>query len=423
MRRLLSLPALFAAALLPRQAHAQVAVADSGDTAWMILCAVLVLVAALPGLILRRAGQTDVRGALSVMGQGLAAAACVSIAWAIVGYSLAYGPGGGWLGGGGNLLLANLGQLRDGLTVPESAFVLFQMALAVLAACLVAGAIGPRAHPGWIVAFSPLWLLIVYAPVARWTWGGGWLAELGAMDFAGALVLHVCGGFSALAIALLAGRGDDGRATAHAPVLTLLGGAFLWIGWAGIMGGWALGATDDAASAILNACLAASAAALVRALIDRLLDGRSSATGIASGALAGLVAISASAPLVGAGGALMIGVIAAALCRAGSAVLASRLDDGGAFAIHGLGGIVGMLLLPIFTLPLMGGVGFDASISVPGLLLSQATGVAVVALWAMAGAAIIALLVSMVIPLRTAETGEPDGRDSMPHGEQEWDNR
>lgn len=423
MRRLLSLPPLLTLLLLPHPARAQIAVADSGDTAWMMTCALLVLVAALPGLMLRHAGQVNVRNALSVMAQGLAVAACVTLAWAVAGYSLAYGPGGSWLGGGGNLLLANLGQLREGLTVPESAFVLFQMALAVFAACLIVGAVAERARLGWIVGFAPLWLLIVYAPVARWTWGGGWLAGLGTMDFAGALVLHVCAGFSALALALIAGRRSDASALGHAPVLNLAGGALIWVGWAGILGGWALGATDDAASAILNAHLAACAGALMRALIDRLVDGRSSATGIASGALAGLVAISASAALVGVGGAMMIGVIAALLCRAASAILTPRLDDGGVFALHGVGGMVGMLALPVFTLSLMGGVGFDGGLSVSGLLLSQATGLIAVALWAMAGSAVIALLVSIAVPLRAGEAAEAEGLDAARHGEQGWDFR
>lgn len=423
MRLFSALPLLVALAL-PQPALAQVAVADSGDTGWIILCALLVLLAALPGLMLRHAGQVNVRNALSVIAQGAAVAAAASLTWAIAGYSLAYAPGSGWLGGGANLLLANLGQLRDGLTIPESAFVLFQLALALLAACLLVGAVAERTRIGWWIAFTPLWLLLVYAPIAHAIWGGGWLADLGVMDFAGGLVLHGTAGFSALALALIAGARREPSEPGHAPVLTMAGGALLWVGLSGVVGGWALGATDDAATAILNHHFAACAAALVWAVLDRALGTRSSATGILSGALAGIAAISASAALVGTGGAMLIGVIAACVCRIGAGLLAGRVDDGaGIFAIHGLGGLTGVLLLPVFALPLMGGVGFDANITLSGALLSQVIGLAIVTLWAMVGSAIAALIVSVIIPMRVSAQQETDGLDASQHGQQGWDFR
>lgn len=423
MRPALALP-IVALVALPQPALAQVAVADSGDTAWMILCALLLLLAALPGLALRHAGQVNVRNALSVVAQGGAVAAVVSLVWGLAGYSLAYAPGDAWLGGGANLLLANLGQLRDGLTVPESAFVLFQMMLAIFAAGLLVGAVAERARIGWFIAFAPLWLLLVYVPIAHAVWGGGWLAALGVMDFAGGLVIHATAGFSALALAIIVGRRREGVGPGHAPLLGIVGGGLLWVGLAGAVGGWALGATDDAATAILNHHFAGCAAALVWALLDRVLGARTQATGVLTGALTGIVAISASAALVGTGGAMIIGAIAAIACRLVQGMVATRVDDSAdIFLIHGIGGAIGVMLLPIFALPLMGGVGFDANISLNGALISQVIGLSIVALWAMVGSAIAALIVSIVIPMRVDATQEADGLDASQHGQQGWDFR
>lgn len=408
----------------PQPAFAQVVAADSGDTGWMILCALLLMFAALPGLMLRQAGQVNVRNALSVAAQVAIFAAMASLAWGVAGYSLAYAPGSAWLGGGANLLLANLGQLRDGLTVPESAFVLFQMALAMLAACLLVGAIAERCRIGWGVAFAPLWLLLVYAPIAHAIWGGGWLADLGVMDFAGGLVVQASAGFSALALAMIVGRRRETAGAGHAPLLTIVGGGLMWIGLSGAVGGWALGATDDAATALLNHHFAACAAALVWALLDRVLGARTSATGVLSGGLAGIAAISACAALVGTGGAMLVGGIAALLCRSVAGLVAGRVDDsGGIFLIHGIGGASGALLLPLFAMPVLGGVGFEGTVSLTGALLSQVVGLAVVALWAMVGSAIAALIVSVVIPMRVDAQAEADGLDASEHGQQGWDFR
>jgi Amt family ammonium transporter len=414
---------LLAALALPQPAHAQVAAADSGDTGWMILCALLLMLAAVPGLMLRFAGQVNVRSALSAAAQVAAVAGVASLVWGIAGYSLAYAPGGAWLGGAANLMLANLGQLRDGLTVPESAFVLFQLALALVAAGLLVGAVAERTAIGWWMAFIPLWLLLVYAPIVHTVWGGGWLAGLGVMDFAGGLVVHGVAGFSALALALIVGPRTVRSDPSHAPLLSLAGGGLLWIGLAGAVGGWALGATDDAATALINHHFAACAGALGWALIDRLLGKRARATGLLSGALAGIAAISASA-LVGTGGAMLIGLIAALVCRLGAGLAARWIDDGAQiFVVHGLGGATGALLLPVFVLPLLGGVGFEENVSLTGALLSQAIGLIVIALWALVGSAIAALMVSLVIPMRVAPAAEAEGLDAAQHGQQAWDFR
>ena len=424
---------MFARALLiflfmasPQTAEAQgaVAVADSGDTAWMILCALLILLAGLPGLLLRHAGLVNVRSALSASTQLLTVAAGASLAWAIAGYSLSFAPGSAWLGGGANLLLANLGSLKAGLTVPESAFVLFQMALALFAVCLLPGATAGRARFGWMAALAPLWLLIVYAPLVHGIWGGGWLAALGVIDFSGGLVMHMSAGFSALALSLILGRRPRQVGASHAPVLSLAGGALIWIGWAGISGGWALGATDNAATAILNTHFAACAGSLAWALSDRAATGRISATGIMSGAVAGLAAISASAALSGPGGAMLIGLVAALLCRIAKATFGRGVDDpASVFLLHGLGGLIGALLLPLFVQPLLGGVGFEGDISLTGAMLSQLAGVIAVALWSMAGTSIVALLLSVLLPMRLTAEEAAEGLDQVDHGQQGWDFR
>lgn len=421
MRHILVLAAAILSLALPQTAQAQVAISDSGDTGWMLACTLLILVAAIPGLMLRHAGLVGVHNALSVMAQGAAVAAAVSVAWGAIGYSLAYAPGSVWLGGAGNALLANLGALREGLTVPESAFALFQMSLALFAAALLPGALAERTRMGWMLAFAPLWLLVVYAPVARWTWGGGWLAELGVLDYSGALVVHMTAGFSALALALIVGP-RRAASEGHSPLLTLAGSGLVWVGWMGISGGWALGATDDAASALLNTHFAACAGALSWALLDRVSTGRVSATGIMSGALSGLAAISASAGLVGAGGAMLIGLIAAIASRFAFTVLrGGKVDDAAAiFAVHGIGGLTGMILLVPFTLPALGGVGLDPSLGATSLAFTQIIGAAVVASWAMVGAAILAIGLSLLIPMRVSEADEQDGLDAAQNGQQSW---
>lgn len=425
MRALASFPLIAVAVALPQSVHAQSMAADSGDTAWMIVCALILLIAALPGLALRHAGLANARNGLSVAAQGLGMAAAASLAWGIAGYSLAYAPGGSWLGGGANLFMGGMADLREGLTVPESAFALFQMALALLGVTLIAGALAERARLGWMLLFAPLWLLVVYAPIARWMWGGGWLAELGALDFAGGLVIHLTAGCSALALGLIIGPRARAEGGGHARLLTLAGSAMLWVGLMAANGGWALGAANDAASALLNSHFAGCAGLIGWALTDRLLSGRASATGLASGAIAGLVAISASAGLVGGAGAMAIGLIAAIACRIVAGVIGrGRIDDPARiFVLHGVGGLIGALLLVPFTPATLGGVGFDPSVSFGAIVTAQLIAIAAIAAWATIGSAILGLGLSFILPMRVAAEEEADGLDSAHHGQQAWDFR
>ncbi len=416
-------------ATLPATATAQipigqVAVSDSGDTAWMLTASVLVLMVALPGLALFYAGRASWRDALSVMAQIGAVAAIVSLLWIVVGYTLAFGGvSNGWIGSGIFWMLGNLGSIRVGTTVPESAFVLFQMSAALFAAALMTGAWVGRARFAWAVAFAALWSVAVYAPVTHWVWGGGWLvAGFGTIDFAGGLVIHTAAGVSALVTALLLGR----RAPAYAtraegiPALTIVGGALLWLGWFGLVGGSALTATDDAAAAIVNAHAAAATGALAWLALERLGDGRSSATGWAHGALAGLVTVSAAAAYVAPVIAMALGLIGALACHYTARFVrdVARIDDTlGVFAAHGVCGAVGTLLVAPALLPSLGGLGFVEGVGLARQVAAQGAGVLAVALYSAVVSAILALMVSVIFPMRVSARTEEAGLDLGTHGE------
>ena len=280
--------AMLLAVLLASPAFAQDAgtlvESDTGDTAWILISSALVLLMTLPGLALFYGGRVRAKNVLSVALQCGAVAAVISVLWVVTGYTLAFGDiGNGWFGNGRAWMLIELTNVRYGTTVPESAFVLFQMGFAIFAAALMVGAWAERARLGWVVLFCAAWSLIVYAPVAHWVWGGGWLAStFGTMDFAGGLVVHTTAGVSALVAAALIGPREgfaDKPILPHAPVLTMIGAALLWVGWFGFTGGSALSATDDASSAIINTHLAACVAALVWLLIERIALGKCTTIG------------------------------------------------------------------------------------------------------------------------------------------------
>ena len=251
---------------LPQAAFAQdgmtnLAANETGDTAWILTSSALVLLMALPGLALFYGGLVRSKNFLSVALQVAAVAGVASVLWIIVGYTLAFGPSvGGVIGDGDKWMLINLDIVREGMLLPESTFVLFQMTFAAITPALMVGAWVDRARFGWVVTFCALWGLLVYAPVAHWIWGGGWLGQLGVTDFAGGLVVHTTAGVSALVVALLLGKRMGFPSSAllpHAPALTMLGAMLLWVGWFGFNGGSALTATDDASSAIINTHVAA----------------------------------------------------------------------------------------------------------------------------------------------------------------------
>lgn len=408
--------ASLAAVTATHAASAQpVIIADSGDSAWVLAATVLAMIAAVPGLALFYGGRVRAGHAISVMTQGLVAVAVASLVWAIAGYSLAFGAGSSWIGGFGNLGLAGLADLRDGTTLSEPVFALFQLAFAALAPALIVGACAERARFGWVAGFAALWSLLVYVPVARWVWGGGWLAERGALDFAGGLVMHLTAGIAALVVAILIGkRRNMTAATAHGPALAIAGAGLLWAGSLGLGGGSAFAAGADAAGAMVNTHLAACTAVLVWSLAERMTTGRVGAVSIATGAVAGLAAVAPAAGFVGPMGAILIAAIGSAAAFAAARIVRNRLriDDAlGVFAVHGVGSAAGSLLLPLFVLPLFGGPGFDEGVTLTGQLAAQALAVAATILWTAAVTTIAALMVAMVVPMRVGADEEDAGAD------------
>lgn len=412
---------------LPAPALAQTAAPNTGDTAWVLMASALVLLMTLPGLALFYGGLVRVRNILSVLMHCFAIACAISLLWAVCGYSLAFGAGSPWLGDLSHMMLSGLAAVRTGTTIPEAAFALFQMTFAIITPALIIGAFVERVRFGWVVGFSLLWSLIVYIPVAHWVWGGGWLAQRGVLDFAGGIVVHTTAGVAALIVAMMIGvrKGFPRIAMVpHSPALTMTGAGLLWFGWYGFNGGSALGANALAANAILNTHLAACAAALVWIAGEYLKIRKPTSIGIVTGAVAGLATVTPAAGYIGPAGAIMLGVLGGGVCF-GAVIFVKhrlRIDDSlDVFAVHGIGGIVGSLLLPLFMVPALGGVGFAAGNSMAAQFGAQLTGVGIVALWTGVATVTIGWAVARVCGLRVNEEAEYDGLDLSSHGERGWD--
>lgn len=416
-----AVPLLWLAAL-PGSAWAQdgaIEASDTGDTAWLLAATALLLLAALPGLALFQAGRARASAFVPILVQAATMAAAVSLAWIGVGYTLAFGDvASGWLGGGSAWMLIELGNVRSGLTVPESAFALFQIACATLASLIMPGAWSGRGRFGWMVLFAVLWSLVVLAPTVHWLWGGGWLAaSTGTIDFAGGLTLCLSAGTSALVTALLMGRGIDferQRPGSGLAPIALLGALLVWIGWLGLSGGSAFAANDDAAGAVLTAHAAACAGALARLAIDRLRRKAPKADAFACGLVSGLAAIAPAALYVSPGAAIVIGAAGSAMASlVGPLVRRLGIDDRmDAFAIFAAPAIVGGLLLAPFMAEALGGTGYDEGMNPVAQLVAQAIGIVVVMAWSALGSTIIALMASLMFPMRVSEAAEQASLDS-----------
>ncbi len=400
---------------------------ETGDTAWVLTSSALVMLMALPGLALFYGGLVRAKNFLSVILQVGAVAGLASVLWIVVGYTLAFGETtGGVIGNGSKWMLLNLDILREGMTLPESTFVLFQMTFAAITPALMVGAWVDRARFGWVLAFTAIWGLLVYAPVAHWIWGGGWLGQLGVTDFAGGLVVHATAGTSALVVALLLGKRQDFPSSAllpHAPAMTMLGAMLLWVGWFGFNGGSALTATDDASSAIINTHVGAAVAALVWILIEKIKFGKPTSVGFATGAIAGLATITPAAGYIAPGAAILLGVAGSAVCYWAISMVKNTLsidDSLDVFAVHGVGGIIGTLLLGVFIWSGFGGTGYADFGAMPLAIGVQALGVIVVVLFSAFVTALIAVGVSLFIPMRVSEDEEVQGLDQTSHGERAW---
>jgi ammonium transporter, Amt family len=436
MRNLLKI-ALIAGGCIAAPALAQDAAAvaaeagqtDSGDTAWILTASALVLMMTIPGLALFYGGLVRAKNFLSVLVQIGAITAITSVLWIVIGYSIAFSvTGNGFIGTVQNFMFNDMLAVRDGQSIGELVFGLFQMTFAIITPALMVGAWVERARFGWVVAFTALWSLLVYAPVARWVWGNGFLQDWGVIDFAGGIVVHTTAGISALVLALMLGKRVGFPKTLmlpHSPALTVAGAGLLWVGWFGFNGGSALAANDlGAASAIINTHMAASIAALVWMLIERIKVGKATAVGFATGAVAGLATITPAAGTVGPGGATIIGLAAGIVCFYMVGLIKGKLkidDSLDVFAVHGVGGILGSLLLAVFASTTFGGVGYAEDAGMASQFMIQLAGVTIVAVFSAVVTVIIGYMVSMVLPMRVSEEAERDGLDISSHGERAWD--
>jgi ammonium transporter, Amt family len=400
---------------------------DSGGTAWVITASALVLFMTLPGLALFYGGLVRARNLLSVLMHCFIICCLVSLIWGLFGYSLVFAQGGPLIGSLGKAFLAGLGgrPLPSGL--PEIVFVLFQMTFAVITPALIVGAFIERVRFAFVVLFSALWVVIVYLPVAHWVWGGGWAAQLHVLDFAGGIVVHTTAGVAALVAAIMVGA-RQGFPTSltppHSPGMTMAGAGMLWVGWFGFNGGSALAANASAGSAIIATHFAASAGALVWVALEWLRVGKPTSVGLVTGCVAGLATITPASGYVGPMGAIAIGLAGGTVCFFSTLLVKQRfkIDDSlDVFAVHGVGGMVGSLLVAIFAAATLGGVGYAAGMSLPRQLAMQLIAVLAAAAWSAAATAVLVKLLDLTVGARVTPEEEYEGLDLAAHGERAYD--
>jgi Amt family ammonium transporter len=405
---------------------------DKGDTAWILISTILVLMMVLPGLALFYGGLVRSKNMLSILSQVLGITAASVLVWVGWGYSLAFAEGGPLVGGLGKILLAGIDgksvvpTFTAGAGIPELAFTAFQMTFAAITASLIVGALAERVKFEAIMAFTLIWLTIVYAPLAHMVWApGGLIYGMGALDFAGGTVVHVNSGVAGLVGVFFAGKriGFLKEATPpHSLALALVGAGLLWVGWFGFNAGSALEASGLAAVAMINTFVAPASGVLTWMLIERLVSGKPSLLGGASGGLAGLVAVTPAAGTAGPLGAILLAAAAACVCYGFVAVVKHRLridDTLDVFGIHGLGGIVGSLGTALVTAPALGGYGAP-DYSVLRQLAVQLAAVTIAVLWSAAGSALAFWAVRRTIGLRVGGDQEREGLDLADHGERAY---
>ena len=396
---------------------------DTGDTAWMLTSTALVLFMTLPGLALFYGGLVQSRNVLSVLVQCMAIACMVSLLWFLGAYSLAFGGGGSLIGGLGEALLVGVarGAVHANTHIPESVFFMFQMTFAIITPALIVGAYVERIRFSAVLLFSALWLLVVYAPVAHWVWGGGWLAKMGVMDFAGGIVVHVTAGVSALVVAWMLGhrRGfPHGIDPPHAPWMVMVGAAMLWVGWFGFNAGSAVAAGADAGMAMLATHLSAATASLVWLAIEWRRFGKPSMVGLVTGTIAGLATVTPASGYVGPIGGVLLGLAGGIACYAMVNVVKHviKIDNSlDVLAVHGCGGALGTLATAFLAVPALGGVGLNASMA--GQFGVQLLGVITVAVWAAVATAILIRVTQALVGLRVTVDEELVGLDQSAHGE------
>ncbi|MEK9831242.1 MAG: ammonium transporter [Rhodospirillaceae bacterium] len=401
---------------------------QGADTAWILTSTALVLFMTLPGLALFYAGLVRAQNVLSVLMNCFAIAATVSILWFAVGYSIAFGDGNAWWGGLGKSFLSGVGIDSVSGTIPETLFFMFQMTFAIITPALIVGAYPERIHFSFVVAFSVIWVAIVYAPVVHWVWGGGFLAEMGLLDFAGGVVVHVTAGVSALVLAMMLGprRGFPNEVQPpHSPGLTMIGAAMLWVGWFGFNAGSALAADAAAGMAMTVTHISAAAGAIAWSVMELIRYRKASLVGAVTGMVAGLATITPASGSVGPVGGLVLGLAGGVVCDAITQAVKQRfrIDDSlDVFAVHGVGGALGTLLTAFFVSAALGGNGLAEGMTMGSQLGVQALGIVIVAVWSGVLTAIIATVLKMFLTFRVDEETEVQGLDLSLHGERGYHN-
>ena len=416
------------ALLFPLLAYAPLAAAaeaklDPADTAWMITASVLVLFMTLPGLALFYAGLVRTKNVLSVLMQCFSITCIVTLAWVVVGYSLAFGEGNAWYGGFGKAFLAGIDVKTVKGSIPETVFAMYQLTFAIITPALVIGAYAERVRFAGMLAFSLLWLLLVYCPIAHWVWGDGWLQKMGLMDFAGGTVVHLNAGIAALVCALVLGRRQGFPDTAMPPhnmTMAVTGACMLWVGWFGFNAGSALAADGSAGMAMLVTHIGAATGSMAWLVCEWLRYGKPSVLGIVTGMVAGLGTITPASGFVGPLGALVIGGAAGVVCFFATSYMkrALNVDDSlDVFPVHGVGGILGTLLTGIFVAAAFGGVGYPDTVTMGGQVLTQLVGVVAVGAWSGILTWILLKLVDAAAGLRLTGEEETEGLDTVLHNE------
>ena len=398
---------------------------DTGDTAWMLTSTALVLMMTIPGVAMFYGGMVRKKNVLATAMQSFAVTCVMTVLWMIIGYSLAFTDGGGmnaYVGGLDKMLLRGIGVDTLSGTIPETVFMTFQMTFAIITPALITGALADRIKYSSLLVFLSLWMILVYAPITHWVWGGGFLAEAGVLDFAGGTVVHINSGVAALVGAMVLGRrrgyGTENMAP-HNLILSVIGASMLWVGWFGFNAGSAVAANGSAGMAMAVTQIATAAAALSWMFAEWISRGKPSVLGIVSGAVAGLVAITPASGYVDPFAALIIGLVAGLVCYWGAVVLKSTLgydDSLDVFGVHGLGGITGALLTGVFAVEAIGGT--------PGLLegnagqvLIQLEGIGATIVYCAIVTFVLLKIIDAVMGLRVDEEEEVTGLDYSLHGE------
>jgi Amt family ammonium transporter len=428
----LALAMLAAAPAFAQDAAAAAPTVNKGDTAWMMVAAILVLTMIVPGLALFYGGLVRTKNMLSILTQVLGILCMVAIIWVVYGYSLAFTSANAFVGGFSKLFLSGVSvdttadTFTAGVAIPEYAFVSFQLTFACITPALIVGGFAERMRFSAVMLFVALWVTFVYFPMAHMVWfSEGYLFGLGALDFAGGTVVHINAGIAALVGAIMVGkRTGYGKELMppHSLTMTLIGGALLWVGWFGFNAGSALEANATAALAVINTFVATAAAGLAWMLVEWMVKGKPSLLGTISGVIAGLVAITPAAGLVGPIGGIILGIAAGIVCFIACTSVKNALgydDSLDVFGIHGVAGILGSIGTGIFVSPALGGVGVD-DYAMGGQVWTQIVAVAIAIAWSGIGSFILFKIVDMIVGLRVTIEAEREGLDLADHGERAY---